>query len=99
MIEAYRKLKSSSNPNDPSDTWEDIKSAIADIQLLGTPEQVKLARKFADKMGDTNQASTMGLLINLRNTLREELKLESVTDTITILRFGLQHNQIPQSDA
>ncbi|MFQ3591417.1 MAG: hypothetical protein SNJ67_14115, partial [Chloracidobacterium sp.] len=41
LLEAYRRLEKGSNPRDPRETWNDIESAIADIQLLlGSPEQV-----------------------------------------------------------
>ena len=90
LIEAYRKLESSTNPNNPKETWNDIKSAICDIQLLGTPKQVKLAKEFAEHMGKNDNASTMELLVDLRETLRKELSLEAVNEKILFLRFEVK---------
>lgn len=88
LLEAYRRLESGSNRrDDPSEAWEQIESAIADIQLLGSPEQVKFARQFAQGISDTNTASADNLLYDLRRSLRRELHLPVADGSITFLRF------------
>jgi type VI protein secretion system component VasK len=68
--------------------FEKFASAVADIQLLGTPKQVKLAKTFALEFAQNGTASLDELTENLRNSLREELQLEVVSDPIVYLRLG-----------
>jgi len=87
LINAYRKLESSANPLHPQARWECLELAIADIQLFGTPRQVKMAIDFAKTMEKDNSASADDLLFDLRRSLRAELQLEPVDANITYLRF------------
>jgi hypothetical protein len=87
LVEAYRKLEAASNTVDPQSKWEQLESAIADVQLLGTPRQVGLARFFAEAMARDGNASLDELLFDLRESLRVELQLEPVSDPIKYLRF------------
>ncbi|TAN55990.1 MAG: hypothetical protein EPN26_04480 [Rhodospirillales bacterium] len=90
LIEAYRKLESASNRSDDSfeSCFEKFESAIADIQLLGTPMQGKLARAFALEFAKNGTASLDALAMNLRSTLRKELQLEDISDSIVYLRLN-----------
>jgi hypothetical protein len=89
LLEAYRRLESGSNRrDDSSQAWPQIESAIADIQLLGTPEQVRLAKQFAESLSSVNAASADELLFDLRSSLRSELQLASTSTPLTFLRFG-----------
>ena len=88
LVEAYKRLEGSSDRvADQERYWPDLESAIADIQLLGTPRQVLLAKQFADDMGQKNVASTDSLIFDLRQSLRSELKIPPVSDRIILLRF------------
>lgn len=58
-----------------------LEKAIADIQLFGTLEQIKLSREFALEFKTTKTAKCDVLLNELRNDLRNELKLEKVTSS------------------
>lgn len=91
LIGAYRHLENSSNRPKNYDNNAVLESAIADIQLFGTAEQVKLAEKFAFDIAQNSHASTDELLINLRAELRKELGLEEVKPQIVYLR--LDENQ------
>ena len=64
-----------------------IESALADIQLLGTPEQVRLSRNFIDDMEQNEAGSLNDLLLSLRKSLREELDLEEIQDDMVFLRL------------
>lgn len=89
LLEAYRRLESGSNRrDDPSHTWAQIESAIADIQILGSPEQVRLAQLFAKSLSCTNAASADELLMDLRGSLRNELQLLPTSTPVTFLRFA-----------
>jgi Tfp pilus assembly protein PilO len=93
LLEAYRKLEGAANPSNPKLKRDQLESAIADIQLLGSPLQVKMASEFARSLADTrsladnSQSSLDDLLFNLRESLRKELHLEGVNEKIIFLRF------------
>jgi len=87
LIEAYRRIERASNRPKEFDNNLDLESAIADIQLLGSQDQVVLAGKFAYDIDESSHASTDELLYDLRESLRRELKLEEVKTKITYLRL------------
>jgi len=91
LIEAYRRLERASNRPKRFDNNSELESAIADIQLFGTAQQVKLAQKFAFDIAKNSHTSTDELLMNLRAELRSELGLEEVNREIVYLR--LDENQ------
>lgn len=84
LLEAYRRLESRSNG--PDQDWRAIESAVADIQLLGSPTQVELARTFADEMVEQGSAKLDSLLYDLRASLRAELDLEAVSKPVIYFR-------------
>jgi hypothetical protein len=65
-----------------------LESALADIQLFGSPVQVRLAQEFAHKFAETREGSLDDLLQDLRRELRIELSLEEVPAGILHLRFN-----------
>ena len=87
LLEAYRKLEDAGNRSDSERTWPLFESAIADIQLLGSPNQVKLARRFALDMAQHHTALLDPLVNDLRQSLRKELELPEVRETVVYLRF------------
>jgi hypothetical protein len=87
LLEAYRKLERASNRNDIKQYWSDFESAIADIQLLGSPHQVSLARQFSISMAKNNTAPLDDLIFDLRQSLRSELQLEPVSERVVYLRM------------
>jgi hypothetical protein len=60
---------------------------VADIQLLGSPEQAHLARQFALEFAGKGQASLDPLLGALRLELRKELALPPLKEGVTFLRI------------
>lgn len=84
LLEAYRRLETRSNNADQD--WKAIESAIADIQLLGSPTQVELARMFAVEMAEQGSATLDSLLYDLRASLRAELDLEAVSKPVIYFR-------------
>lgn len=87
LLEAYRKLEAASNRHDQTQSWAQFESAIADIQLLGSPRQVSQARRFALEMAKDHTSALDDLIFDLRQSLRSELKLEIVSESIIYLRF------------
>ena len=88
LLEAYRKLESAAQAKDIKSKWPAIESAVADIQLLGTPLQVELARQFANGISENGFATLDDLLFDLRESLRSELSLEKIDLSIIHLRFN-----------
>lgn len=86
LLEAYRRLENSSNRRDLSAYARDLESALADIQLLGTKDQVQLAHEFAVSMAKDQTASLDPLVANIRSELRRELGLDSLTNSIVVFR-------------
>ncbi|MEQ1947467.1 MAG: hypothetical protein ABL995_09765 [Bryobacteraceae bacterium] len=88
LIEAYRRLESAGNRHTQSpDDSRKLESAIADIQLFGSTEQVELSRDFAVAFSTKRSASLDQLLELLRRDLRRELDLGEISDRITYLRI------------
>jgi len=69
-----------------------MESAVADVQLFGSPAQVTAAQKFALEMAEHGHASLDDLLLSLRNDLRAELQLEEVGGKLTYLRVASDSN-------
>ena len=78
LLSAYRRLDAMSNRDMTVQHEDDLESAVSDIQLLGTPEQVRLAEELARDFADARTADTGPLLEALRVDLRKELRLDPV---------------------
>lgn len=90
LLEAYRRLENAGNRRmtKESELWRDIESAIADIQLLGTPNQITLASEFVVAFAEGGTASFDAILYDLRNSLRKELDLEPAIAPLKFLRIN-----------
>jgi hypothetical protein len=89
LIEAYRKLERAAHREVPLPTNpEDLETAIADIHLLGSAEQVRLAQDFVREFTETKRGDISDLLISLRHDLRRELGLEEVQAKVAFLRIS-----------
>jgi hypothetical protein len=88
LLEAYRRLEDAGNRKDHLRSWPQFESAIADIQLLGSPLQVRLARQFALGMAEQLTASLDDLVNDLRGSLRKELRLPEAEEPVVYLRFN-----------
>jgi hypothetical protein len=88
LLDAYRRLEGAGNRREASaDFAKALESAVADIQLLGSAEQVHLARRFALEFASEGKASLDLLLESLRRELRMELSLPSLNEPVTFLRI------------
>jgi len=89
LIEAYRRLESAGNRSLHQNSIHiaAIESALADIQLLGTPHQVKLAHDFSSDFAKNGSGTFDPLLYDLRDSLRQELDLEPVAEDLVYLRI------------
>jgi len=90
LLEAYRRLefaacRGSLNSFPRADDFE---SAIADIQLLGSPEQVLLANDMAQAITQRKpDASADALLLSLRDELRADLGLRPLSTGLFYFRL------------
>jgi len=86
LIEAYRRLEECSQQFGVAARGK-LESAVADIQLFGTPRQVDLVQRFASDFAAKGNASLDELLADLRTDLRAELNLEAVPENVVHLRI------------
>jgi len=89
LVDAYRRLESVSNRPFRAETGKVLESAIADIQLFGTPNQVRLAQEFAAGYARNHTHPIKQLLTDLRNDLRRELGLPATPEPPRALRIEL----------
>lgn len=88
LLSAYRRLEQASNRQMTESHKAALEEAISDIQLLGSPHQVKMATAFARQFAEDHKADTVPLLEDLRASLRHELQLESVPPRQMWLRIA-----------
>ncbi len=89
LITSFKYLSDASNrPYSPESAQyhRNIESAIADIQLFGTEDQIILVNTFIDESCKT-EASLDGLLNDLRKELRKELGLSQLQGNVRWLRI------------
>ena len=56
LIEAYRRLSKASNHPKLFEIADEVQSAVNDIQLFGTEQQIKLAEKFTFDLANNKVA-------------------------------------------
>ena len=81
LLEAYRRLEAGASRGaiHGGKFAAGFESAIADIQLLGTTEQSKMAKDLAHAIASrAPEASAGPLLLSLRDEFRRELDLEEL---------------------
>jgi hypothetical protein len=86
LIEAYRRLESCAHRRDQLDALK-FESALADIQLFGTTQQVELVQTLITEFAAGGGAMMDDLLQDLRRDLRGELRLQAVPDRVLHLRI------------
>ena len=88
LLEAYRQLESAANrPNKTKEQALAFESAVADIQLLGTPEQANATVKFSHQHASSDGAKIDEILQLLRKDLRKEIGLKGEVENAVIFRF------------
>ncbi len=85
LIEAFRKLDSVSNRRiGEREAGETLESAISDVVLLGSDEEVREAIRFSSSLQDHGSADMTDLLRVLRSSLRRELNLDQIDDYVSL---------------
>lgn len=89
-IEAYLALENvcSRYEEDLISRFTKLEDALAKIQLLGSDEQILMAKKVIDAMDKDKKADVEELLQDIRAKLRKEIGLSKTTEQIAYLRFG-----------
>ena len=87
LLNAYRELERVTNREPTKEHGRAIEKAVADVYLLGTPNQVKLVADFAKNFAQEGGADLNLLLMDLRNSLRRELLLEADESASVSLRI------------
>ena len=64
-----------------------LEAALADVQLLGSPKQIRLAVKLANSLAETGNGDITALLESMREELRDELGLETAPRKLFIFRW------------
>ena len=77
LVNAYRKLEKGASPTSADYSAGEFESAISDIQLFGSGEQVILAHRFCEAASKGDGSLLQELLENIRKELREELEVKN----------------------
>lgn len=88
LIDAYRRLEFASRREHDSETVKALESALADIQLMGSPEQVAMIPDYLTALNANPTTDPGPLLESLRKDLRQELKLRALPDGGIIARVS-----------
>lgn len=82
LIEAYRNIENGCGRGSlvTEDQKRAMEKAIGDIQLFGSTEEIKAAKKFTETMNKESYGDPRELLALLRNDLRKELKLPEASN-------------------
>lgn len=100
LIDAYRNLSDASQrkPEPQSKYFRQMESAVADIQLFGTQNQIEKVHAMLDAYSKTSLAPLDPILNDLRNELRTELNLPPINQNVRWLRME-GAPQLPNSPA
>jgi hypothetical protein len=87
LIEVYRAFSKANHHPRLYEVADELEQAVADIQLFGSPDLIRLAQAFAEELGARQEASQDELLAMIRNDLRKELGERSVSGKMIWLRI------------
>lgn len=88
LVDAYRAFAKANHHPRLYEVADDLERAIADIQLLGSPELIELAKKFCREMAAKEEAGLDEILTTIRRNLRAELGERPVSGKMIWLRIG-----------
>ncbi len=74
LIEIWQTIESV-NKSEESNVLRRLEKPIADIQLFGSDHQVKIAHSIVNEIVKNQTSDTTDLLVDLRDSLRDELGL------------------------
>lgn len=99
LIEAYRNLETGTCRDliHGTEFGKGFESAIADIQLLGSDDQARMAKELAIAIANRQLPVSAGpLLMSLRNALRHELDLGFLNEEPIHFRLKSKGSQADQ---
>lgn len=88
LLSAYRTLADTAHRDlDPNaEHVRAFEQGLADIQLLGSPDQAAMAVRVGRQLATEGGADFDDLLLSLRDDLRDELDLESIVPAPSHIR-------------
>ena len=94
LTRAYQFLTTEIVQRDISNEgWVKLEGIIAEIQLFGSVEQVRLAKELADSVSRGGEFEMDALINSLRKDLRNQLGLKAVSGNVKWLRYTpKEHN-------
>ena len=95
LLSVHRRLERSVGKVVTRASADDIESAIADLQLMGSPDQARMAREYVKAWGgrDLGGISVGPLLEELRNSLRRDFDLDLIADPIEHFRLHVHEGE------
>jgi uncharacterized membrane protein YgcG len=87
LVAAYRAIAGSFSPAEPGDR-DQLEAALSDVILFGSLRQVELASACASALTADEPVDYQQLIADLRSTLRDQLGLDAIPDTIPIPAAG-----------
>ena len=86
---AFMRLATSSNKTLTPVLMDEIETFVSEIQLYGTPRQVELLKPIVEGLKKPNNPVAFDeMLIDLRDTIRNELRLEQLPKEVWWFRFN-----------
>lgn len=77
LVNAYRKLEKGAIPTSNDYSAGEFESAVSDIQLFGSGEQVILVHRFCESSSKGDGSLLQELLENIRKELRKEIGIKN----------------------
>ncbi len=94
---AFLRLATSSNKPMTPALMDEIETFVSEIQLYGTPRQVEFMGKIVEGLKRPNNPVPFDeMLIDLRDTIRNELRLEQLPKEIWWFRFNREPRKVSQ---
>jgi len=87
LVDAFRRLAAAAHHPNIFEIANEIESAVTDIQLFGSVEQVKKVQFFVQAFAELKKADIDELLASLRDDLRKELDLPALHGKIYFLKI------------
>jgi hypothetical protein len=91
LIKTYRVLANDvlqRNLLSSPESKKALEDILSDLQLIGSEEQVQMARELADAAASGSDYDLSPIINNLRQSLRQELKLKHIEGNIIWLRLN-----------
>ena len=94
LMEVYRKLERAVGNDVNEEIVNDLETALADLQLLGSVEQVERACIMIKKFSGNQPRLELGdILSELRKSIRRDLNLDTVDNQIEHLRITVANSK------